>query len=360
MGHGIENVGVIDNVLLRGTSAWHDLGIVVDEDLTAEQAGEKCGLMSDVVPWELEALGPVRPDGTRPRITVDSHVANVRMSDVLGNPIERLLGIVGSEYSICQNRELAQFADALAQTGKVVIESCGSILGGKKVWFLCRGEQFSVGGVDKLFPYICVSNSHDGTNAIRVTPTTIRVVCKNTLQLVVPQEDGTRPETAAIAIRHSGKIADKLVQAKLALQYYQTTLARNKELYEAMAEKKIERKQALELFASAYSNFWEVATKEDLESSDAKVSHLAELRNGRMAKAAQDFLERYDAEKQQLGLNDCPWLAFNAMSGYIQHQKTARGNDDRARVERRIESNLFGLNATRTQEVLCASLALAS
>ncbi len=360
MSHEIENVGVIDNVVLRGERAWHNLGVVVDQDLTAVQAGEKCGLMSDVEPWELEALGPVQPDGSRARITVNSHVANIRMADVLGNPIHKLLGVVGSEYAICQNRELAEFADALSQTGKVVVESCGSIQGGKKVWFLCRGDSFNVGSVDKVYPYICVSNSHDGTNAIRVTPTTVRVVCSNTLHLVIPQEDGTRPESAAIAIRHSGKIADKLEQAKLALQYYQSTLARNKELYEAMAEKKIERKQALELFASAYSNFWEVATKEELESTDKKVAHLAELRNGRMDKAAQAFLERYDSEKKQLGLNDCPWLAFNAVSGYIQHQKSARGADDQARVERRIESNLFGLNATRTQEVLAASLALAS
>jgi phage/plasmid-like protein (TIGR03299 family) len=352
MGHEIET---IDRVGLRQNQAWHGLGVVIDDDLNAVQAGERFGLFWDVQPWKLEAISP---DGAS-RLDVSSHVANIRMADSDGNPITRLLGVVGAEYQICQNRELAEFADALAQTGKVVIESCGSIQGGKRLWFLARGESFKIGGTDKVWPYVLVSNSHDGTNAIRVTPTTIRVVCSNTLHMVIPHEDGTAPESAAIAIRHSGKIADKMEQARLALEYYQVRLAQNRELYEAMAEKRIERRQALELFASAYSCYWKVASEEDLKSNDKRTQDLAKNRNKRMDTAAQAFLARYDSDKAKLGLQDSPWLAFNAMSGYLQHEKATRGASDKVRVENRIESNLFGLNATRTQEVLAASLALA-
>jgi phage/plasmid-like protein (TIGR03299 family) len=304
------------------------------------------------------ALQAVAPDGTIH--AVDSHVANVRTADCDGQPINEILGIVGADYQVCQNRELAEFTDALAQTGQVTIESCGSIRGGKRVWFLARGESFDVGGADKVYPYVLVSNGHDGTQAIRVTPTTVRVVCSNTLHMVIPQEDGTRPESAAITIRHSGKIADKLEQAKRALRYYGNTLARNRELFETMQAAKMDRDQALQVFSDSYSAFWEVATPEELASADAKQRRNAENRVGRMRKASDAFLARYAAEQEKLGLADSAWLAFNAMTGYVQHDKGARGANDSARVERRRESNLFGLNAHRTHEILAGTLALAS
>ena len=71
-------------------------------------------------------------------------------------------------------------------------------------------------------------------------------------------------------------------------------------------------------------------------------------------------MQRWTDEQTKLGIGQTIWSAFNAMTGFLQHDKTARGSDDAARVERRIDSNLFGINATRTHEVLAGALALAS
>lgn len=84
----------------------------------------------------------------------------------------------------------------------------------------------------------------------------------------------------------------------------------------------------------------------------------AALRMKRMRAASDLFLARYEDEQSKLGLGDTCWAAFNAMTGFVQHDKIARGKDDADRVERRIESNLFGINASRTNEVLAQSLAL--
>ncbi len=267
--------------------------------------------------------------------------------------------MVGVDYKVCQNQELAEFTDALAQSGKVVVESCGSIRGGKRVWFLARGEAFDVGGVDEVFPYLLVSNGHDHQQAIRVTPTTIRVVCDNTLHMVIPRVEGQQMETAAIAIRHSGKISEKMEQAKLALKHYGETLKANRELFEKMQGQQIDRKTARALFASSYASFWNAATKDDMKSKDERIKKIADRRMERMQECAAAFLERYDEEKRSLKLGDTLWGAFNAMTGFVQHTKTARGANNRERVARRMEQNLFGVNAKRTHEVLSQALALA-
>jgi phage/plasmid-like protein (TIGR03299 family) len=348
MSHEIET---LDTVGLKGQQAWHGLGVVIDDDLTAAQAAERFGLTWHVNQWRLTATGP-----NGETIDVPSHVANVRP----GNDADAfaLLGIVGADYQVCQNRELAEFTDALAQSGQVVIESCGSIRNGKRVWFLARGEAFTVGGTaDKVYPYVLVSNGHDGTQAIRVTPTTVRVVCSNTLHMVIPSAEGSRPEEAAITIRHSGKIADKLEQARRALAYYGQTLQRNRDLYEAMQAKRIDQEGAIKLFADTYAAFWEVATPEEL--ADPATRRTAENRIERMRKASDLFLTRWFDEQSATGVGSTVWSAFNGVTGFLQHDKSAKGTTDADRVSRRTESNLFGVNASRTREVFAAALALA-
>lgn len=350
MAHEIENS---DKVGIVGDTGWHGLGRIIRAGSPAVEAAVELKMLEPIfrrsICWQDD-------DGTYHGI--ESHVANVQQYGTVRN----LLGVVGADYSICQNRELAEFTDALAQTGRVSIETCGTIRSGKRVWFLARGESFAVGGCDKVWPYVLVSNSHDGTQAVRVTPTTIRVVCSNTLHMVVPyaEDFAKRPESAAICIRHTGKIADKLEQAKQALAYYGDTLRRNRELFELMQEKRMDREQSVKLFADTYAAFWEVATPEELSSGDEKIRNTAESRTERMRKASAVFIKRYEAEQLKLGLGETVWAAFNAMSGFVQHDKTARGKDDVDRVARRVESNLFGVNAARTHEVLAHSLALAS
>jgi len=352
MAHELENVGTLDFVGVVGQQAWHNLGVLIPDGQSAVDAGESMGMFWPVARYTLEAIAP---DGTR--IPVDTHVANVRTKDLQGNAIQHLLGVVGADYSVCQNRELAEFTDALAQTGKVTIETVGSIRGGKRVWFLAKGESFKIGGTDEIVPYVLVSNGHDGTQAIRVTPTTVRVVCSNTLHMVIPREENTAFDSAAITIRHSGKIADKLQQARAALEYYGATLARNRELFELLNDKKMDQQAGLAVFAQNYAKFWETATADDLASPDAKTKRLAELRIERMEKASELFLQRYADEQTKLGIGGSAWAYFNAMTGFVQHDSTARGKDDSDRVSRRMESNLFGLNANRTLDVLATVMA---
>lgn len=380
MGHGLTTADQA-RLVLRKKSAWHGYGTIIEDDLTAVQAGSRFGLFDDVDSWSLtasntsalDALGAAINSGNmiaafeafreykQKTVSIDSHRANVMVTKKEGLDTHEIMGVVGKSYKVCQNRELAEFTDALAQSGKVVVETAGTIQGGKKIWFLARGESFDVGGKDQVFPYILVSNAHDGSASIRVSPTSVRTVCKNTLSLVVPvdQEEGVRFDKSAFAMQHTGDLMSKLDAAKHALRTYGNILAKNKELYESMASKRVSQDQAMKYFANQYVSWdYEVATNEELSSSDKRVRQNAERRKAKMDRAAKDFLKRWNDEKEVSG-GENSWLLANAISGVLQHDIKSRGKDDAARAENRMKSNLFGLNEERTVRAFEAAMNLA-
>jgi phage/plasmid-like protein (TIGR03299 family) len=87
-----------------------------------------------------------------------------------------------------QNDQAFQFFDPFVSSGLVTLETAGSLREGKRVWILARiAENSDVGivGDDIVRKYLLLSNSHDGTTAVRVGFTPIRVVCANTLAMAV-------------------------------------------------------------------------------------------------------------------------------------------------------------------------------
>ena len=174
---------------------WHKLGVRVEEALTAEEALEKAGLNWDVNPM------PVFDSHGR---KIPGYSANVRSSD------ESVLGIVGSRYQIVQNREAFDFTDSLIGEG-LKYETAGSLKGGKRIWLLGKMPERYING-DKFEPYICFTNTHDGTGAVKCCMTPIRVVCNNTLNMAL---EGAKQSWST---RHTGNIQTKLADARRTLE----------------------------------------------------------------------------------------------------------------------------------------------
>lgn len=348
MAHEITST---DSVLLHQRPAWHGLGMVIEEELTAVEACRKAKMSWEVEPWRLTATGP-----NGETIEVPDFVANVRVDQ--GLDLRAVLGVVSGDYRVCQNMQLAELADEVASSGKVIIESCGSIRGGKRVWFLAKGEAYQVGGKDAVDSYMLFSNGHDGGSSLRMTPTSVRVVCSNTLHMVIPRFDGQRPESASISFMHLGSMDRKIAAAKQALQHFAAVRDSNFEMMERLAQTPISRMQADQLFAGSYAAFWETATDAELRDSDLRKRGIAERRLERMREGRAAFLERLNDEARKTGMELSVWSAMNAMTGFVQHDKVPTAKTSEAAYEARCERNLFGLGAQRTHEVLAASLAL--
>lgn len=343
MSHEIETT---DTVATYKQQAWHGLARVFDEDMTPTEGVRK------FIDWEnlqypLYALKGVLDNGEPDFELVGTHVANFRSDN------DKLLGVVSAGYQPIQNIQMAEFCEALVEQDRTVTcESIGTIRGGKRVWILIHGEPFDVTGHDDtVYPYLCISNGHDGGASFRVTPTTIRVVCSNTLHMVIPRHDGML-DTAAISLNHTTNIMQRVEQAKDALQHYAETMKRMREdVLKPMTRKQVKEEDLRKFFYEAYQeDFGEIPT-----NPQKKVEH---NRVGRAKSAFACFHKRFDDELEIAGAT--VWGMLNSYSGLVQHDKKAYGKDDAARIEKRIDSNLFGLNQKRTQNALQRAYRLAA
>jgi len=336
MSHEIERS---DNLYLHKHAAWHGLGTIYEDALSPRDALLAAGLDTNVERWQLVAQKLDEDGSLIKQLDIDTHVANIRSDN------HDLLGVVSSSYVPIQNEEMAEFCEALLDEseGTIEVESAGSIRGGKRVWFLLKGEQFAVRGKDEIFPYILVSNGHDGSSMFRVTPTTIRVVCSNTMHMVIPRTETGELLTSAFGIKHTKNVMSRVEEARQALKTYNQRLEENKMLSETLAKKEITSENMQAFFYELY--------QEDFGDIPINPQNgWEEGRKKRAQSAWHSFTQRFDDERSVAGTT--VWNALNAYTGLVQHDSKARGKDDADRFEKRVNSNLFGLNQDRTQKAL--------
>lgn len=318
-----HEITTTDGLVLTGRKAWHGLGVIVEQAPSATSALALAGLEWPVQQWPLVAR-----QGDRTQ-AVSTHVLNVRSDTAQG------LGVVGVGYQPVQNIELAAFCDALSSTGQVKTESAGSIRGGKRVWFLLRGDSVWVSNSDEVKPYLLVVNAHDGSLAVTCQPTTIRVVCSNTLHASLAKGQNA---ATTVRFRHEGDIADKLEDARRALGIF------------GQARDEF-AKQALGLNAS-------VMTREDLQrfwlqvytaTVDEIPSNPTTTPERRRVDHAKEVLGRwasnFDADRGRTGHPASAWTALNAVTEWFDHQRTVRAPSETARQENRTFSRLWGTAA---------------
>lgn len=311
-----------DGLVLHQRPAWHGLGTVVDDAPTPTQALALAGLDWHVDKLPLFAAGPDSP------IEVPGHVAVVRRDTAAP------LGVVKDRYRPVQNRELAEFAEALAEAGDTVtVESAGSIRGGRRVWFLLRGESFSVRDDDHMTPYILLSNGHDGTAALRATPTTVRVVCSNTLHMVIPGS-GRRPaQPAELVLRHTGDVAAKVHQAKAALHLYERAHDATAGLARTLAARDVTRAEVQRFWLDVYQTIQAPVPADPRTQGQRNAA-------SRARDAMASMAARFDRERDAAGAN--AWNALNAFTGWMQHDRPVQGRTDAHRRDNRTHNRLFG------------------
>jgi len=179
---------------------WHGQGTIVQTAPTSADALRMAGL-----DWRVEA----RPIYDRNGNPIEGYVANTRDSD------NSVLGIVTNRYSIIQNSEAFAFTDAVVgDKNGVHYETAGSLRNGKQVWLLAKMPSARVAG-DDVEPYLCFTNTHDGSGAVRVCMTPVRVVCNNTLNLAL---SSAKRQWSTI---HKGKISQKVAEAQATLELAQ-------------------------------------------------------------------------------------------------------------------------------------------
>lgn len=201
---------------------WHGLGTMVAEAPTSADALRLGGL-----DWTVERR-PVFDVAGR---EIPGWGANTRSSD------GAVLGIVGKQYTVVQNADAFAFTDALVGEG-ITYETAGSLRGGRQIWLLGRMPARKVLG-DKVEPYICFTNTHDGSGAVRACMTPIRVVCNNTLNMALA---GAK---RAWSTPHKGNVQGRLEEARQTLMLADRYLVALDEEADRLANEKMSEGQVV-------------------------------------------------------------------------------------------------------------------
>lgn len=214
----------VETMFSTRVKPWHGLGQIVTEAPTSKDALILAGL-----DWKVLQ----EPIYTESNDLITGYKANVRSTD------GKVLGVVSDRYKVVNNDEAFAFTDALLGEG-VRYETAGSLQNGRKVWLLAKlPYEYLITG-DRISPYLVFSNTHDGSGAIKVALTPIRIVCNNTLNLALST---TKRCWSAI---HTGEIKNKIQEAKDTLfmaEKYMDELGRE---FEQLRMKKMSEKEVLD------------------------------------------------------------------------------------------------------------------
>lgn len=117
---------------------------------------------------------------------IESHMATVRTDRDI------TLGVVGSRYGVVQNSKAFEFIDLLASGleghDRAVIETAGILGNGERMYVSAKLPSdiyLNDNGTDPINDYILFTNTHDGSGAVTVLFTPIRVICQNTLNMAL-------------------------------------------------------------------------------------------------------------------------------------------------------------------------------
>ncbi|HWE93085.1 MAG TPA: DUF932 domain-containing protein [Tepidisphaeraceae bacterium] len=316
--------------------AWHGLGTVVDEAPNSAAAIKLAHLE-----WEV-AQQPIYTDSAQQTLAggpdkaqVAGWTANVRKDT------GEVLGVVTDRYRPVQNMEAFSFCDGLLADGIIKYESAGAMRGGKVIWLLARMPERTdeVAEGDTLQCYILFTNTHDGSRAALVLPTSVRVVCMNTLRLALG-----KGRKNALRIRHTGEIEGKLDAAREAVGLVNSMFDANLGTARKLASRRLVHND----FIGYLDRLMPVGGTD----SERARKHRQEVR----ARVKDNF---YLDKRQQLGaIRQSAWAAFNAVTQFVDHQAERRGGTTKQRAENGFYSVTLGAGNEAKQQAWNAAVAM--
>ena len=332
MSHQIDISTGTAAVFTAGQLPWHGLGQNVQQALDSAQAIQLAGLDWLVEQWPINALAP---DGWG-SVAAKDFVANVRTDT------KAVLGVVGRKYQPFQNHEAFTFADAVVGEGLARYETAGSLRGGKRVWMLLKlPDEIKAGREDLIRPFLLVYNTFDASSCLRALLTTVRVICKHTLNLALSVGRGE-----GVTIRHRGDLQDRVEEARQTLGLVRKRLK--------TFGHEIEVFRALPMNNGRLQRYFDgLLPQIGRDASERE-------RSNRLR--ALDTLHANFANQTNTltGMRGSLWAAFNAATEFADHQRRFRGTGEAGRSENRLESIWFGSSNNFKQSAYRSALELAA
>lgn len=241
--------------------AWHGLGTV----LADAPANTRDALRIAGLDWHVNLAPVFAMPGMANDVAKRQGIAAAPLTDSIycddaramvrdvhlptGDVRSDVLGIVGTRYEPLQNVDAFRWFDPLLAEGDCVLEAAGSVKEGRHVWVLARVNtapvQVGKRADDIAYPYLLLSNSHDGTRAVTVAFTPIRVVCWNTLSAANRAAD--KRSASSRKVRHTRSAANTLAGVRETINLAQRDFTAKAMLWREMASAELAPAQSAKL-----------------------------------------------------------------------------------------------------------------
>jgi len=292
-------------VMVVGDPAWHRLGTVLQAPATAEEAIQAAHLGWAVIKQPLFA--------GEQQLPLPDYYAIVRGDD-WAKQTATVLGIVGRAYTPLQNREAFEFFDPIVGEGSAVYHTAGALGDGERIWILARlPEDIRVIGNDIVGKYLLLSNSHNGSSAVQIKFTPIRVVCENTLTMALSQGPTLR-------IPHTKDIHERL---RIAARMLNAIKIRYVELEGAFRRMAMVQVDAQKLQQYLLQVFPEPRRRDD------EARYERALVQARADRAGAEYLFSWGQGNQERGVAGTLWAAYNGVTEYVDYRKYSNSTADR-------------------------------
>ncbi len=327
MGSGITRE---DSMMFRGQTPWHGLGNEVIDAVNCEEAIQQSGLgwiVKEVPLYAHLDYSEVNLDGEGPVFIQGTDEIAVDHKAIMRGDTKRILGVVGPDYTCVQNADAFKFFNPLVEQGLAVLETAGSLHQGRTIWILARiGERRMITGDDAVQQYLLLSTGHDGRRSVQVQPSTIRVVCANTLSM----SDGAASSVKSmVKLAHTSGVQKRLDDLSAVIAPVLHSFDESVSLFQAMA-----RRQTTSEILDAYLG---TLFPDPVKVEDGKIITLNPTRAKNVREEIRQIYDGGLIGFDALGVNDrgSVWTMYNAVTEYVDH---SRGRTQ----DTRLESAWFG------------------
>jgi phage/plasmid-like protein (TIGR03299 family) len=328
---------LIDTMAYTGQTPWHQLGHALPKKQSIDVWANAAGMQ-----WKIQET-PVRYMAIGEDNALYGEALEFPEQKVLyRSDTHAALSVVSQRYKVVQPQEVLEFYRDLSEVAGFELETAGVLKAGRRFWALARtGKSACLKGNDVVHSYLLLATSCDGTLATMAIPTSVRVVCNNTLAMAL-QSASANGNAGSIKVPHSTQFNAQAVKRQLgiAVGQWDSFMYRMKTL----AERKVKTHEAMNYFLKV------ICQTDPLGEGGG--SGLSGLANERALKKVQALFEGHGRGAELQAAKGTAWGLLSAVTEFVDHEKQARSQDNR------LDSAWFGQGAALKHRALEHALQL--
>lgn len=325
---------LIETMAYTGQTPWHQLGHALPQKQPLEVWAQAAGMQWQILETPVRYLAA---DGMDAASSLYAEPMEFPEQKVLyRSDTKAPLSVVSNRYQVVQPRDVLEFYRDLTEVAGYELETAGVLKAGRKFWALARtGKSVALKGDDQVNGYLLLATSCDGTLATVALPTTVRVVCNNTLAIAL--QGGVN----AVKVPHSTSFDAQAVKRQLGIAVGQW----DSFIYQmrTLAERKVKSHEAMNFFLKVLC---------DTDKPASLVKGKGGLTNERALQKAQMLYDGHGRGATKSAAQGTAWGLLCSITEYVDHERRARSQDNR------LDSAWFGQGAAIKQRALEHALQL--